>query len=247
MVRSRLTLLVLGSLLAAACGSSTPSPDLGQREASPGGDLLGGDQARLSDGAREQARLDARREAGGTPKAKDCAATFGKALTSAFGRLDGTLLAVVTPTDTQCAQPNSDHLIVQVKVNGAAYRMVVNILSTVAGVDPRVLLDEVEAPLPSPAWSEGWHPGVTLDYVTTLAVHSDDFTPYEMNALVTRVSERLTLGAPISVYATSTGGTKADSAHLIHRNQAGKDGAIVVDPQGAKPSFLLFHFAEQTF
>jgi hypothetical protein len=239
---SRRALLLIALL--AGCHSSSAD-----RDASPGPDQLVKDQL-----VKDAARLDAHtageagtaREAGGTSKAKDCASTFGTELTNAFGRIDGTLLAVVAPQDTQCAQPNDDHLIVQVMMNQKAYRMVVNVLSS--GADTKVRFAEVEHALPGPAWSEGWHAGAVLDYVSTLAVHSTvGFTPYEMSALITQVSDRLTLGAPISVYATSAGGTKADSAHLVHRNATNKDGAIVVDPKGATPHFLLFHFPDQTF
>jgi hypothetical protein len=216
--------------LLAGCHSSSSGSD-----AAPGLDQL------VKDSAGE-----ARREAGGTPKAKDCASTFGAELTNAFGRIDGTLLAVVTPQDTQCAQPNNDHLIIRVTMNQKAYRMVANVLSS--GADTKVRFGELQHALPEPAWSEGWHAGVALDYVSTLGVHSTaGFLPYEMNALVAQVSDRLTLGAPISIYATSAGGAKADSAHLIHRNATNKDGAIVIDPKGAAPRFLLFHFADQTF
>src|SRR4051794_34872783 len=54
--------------------------------------------------------------AGGAPgdKSAGCASTFGSALTSAFGRIDGTVLAVVKPIDTQCAMPNNDHLVLEV-------------------------------------------------------------------------------------------------------------------------------------
>jgi hypothetical protein len=199
-----------------------------------------------SSGPAEAAlRLDSSRtDLGPSAKSKDCASTFASALTSAFGRIDGTLLSVVAPQDKQCVWVNDDHLVLQVTVSGQVYRMVVNILSDRAG-DQRVRLADVERPLPEPAWSEGWHAGAALDYVNSLSMHSTaDFTPYEMYPLVAQVSDRLTLGAPISVYATSSGGS---SAHKVHRNYTGQDGAIVIEPTGAKPRFLLFHFSEQTF
>jgi hypothetical protein len=74
-------------------------------------------------------------------------------------------------------------------------------------------------------------------------VHKTGLTQLELAPLVAAVSDRLTPGAPISVYASTSGG---DSAHLVHRNAANQDGAIVVDPTGA-PSYLLFAFAEQSF
>lgn len=177
------------------------------------------------------------------PEGSTC---FGSELTDGFGRIDGTLLAVQRPSDTDCAMPNDDHLIVQVLVHGAAYRMVINVLSDGRnGTDTRLRFADVPADLPAPPWEEGWHLGVSLDYPDTLGVHVADFTPYAMDELVEEVASRLTLDAPISIYATSN--DRPESAHLVHRNGRDEDGAIVVDPTGASPRFLLFHFDGQEF
>jgi hypothetical protein len=132
-------------------------------------------------------------------------------------------------------------------MKGAAYRMVINVQSTVAGVDPRVQLAEVRNTLPGAAWSEGWHTGVTFDYPRTLGIDKRDFAPYPMADLVHLVLDKVTLGEKVSVFATSAGGTKADSAHLIHRNGGDVDGAVVLDPTSATARFLLFAFANQDF
>jgi hypothetical protein len=169
-------------------------------------------------------------------KAAGCASTFGTALTDAFGRIDGTVLAVVPPNLQTCAQPNSTHLVVQIMMNGAAYRMVMN-------VDSDLTVREVDKPLAGPAWSDGWHVDAPLDYVSNLDQHSADFAAVDTVAVVT---DALQLGARVSVFATSTGGTKADSAHLVHRNSTGADGALVISPDTA-PHYFLFRFANQTF
>jgi hypothetical protein len=179
---------------------------------------------------------------GGVDKSADCASTFGTALTNSFGRVDGTVLAVVQPGDMKCPMPNSDHLILEVTMNGSAYRMVVNMQSTTG--DPNVQYLVLAHALPAPAWSEGWHTGLSLDYVNDLGVHGDAFTPHPMAELATLVTGALTVGSKISVYASSSGGA---SAHLVHRNPVSADGAIVVDPAGAAPQMLLFHFADQSF
>src|SRR4051812_39193939 len=75
-------------------------------------------------------------------KSAACASTFGNALTNAFGRLDGTVLAVVAPGNQRCAMPNGTHVVVQVTMDGAAYRMVVNVLSTSG--DPHVWLGAID-------------------------------------------------------------------------------------------------------
>jgi len=173
-----------------------------------------------------------------------CASQFGSELTAAFGRLDGTVLGVVEPGNMTCAMPNSTHVVLEVTMHGAAYRMVVNVLSTSS--DPHVWLDEVDAPLAGDPWQEGWHPGVQLDYVTTLQVAKTAFTQADEATAVARVKQQVVPGARVSVYATSSGGSTASSAHLIHRNATNMDGAIVISPDTA-PHFLLTAFPEQAF
>lgn len=177
-------------------------------------------------------------------KAAACASTFGKGLTAGFGRLDGVVTAIVKPSDTQCPLPNNDHVIVQVKMKGEVYRVVVNVQSDRPGSDIRVRYLEKAIKLPAPAFSEGWNTGVKLDYVADLGVKIDDFTPYELTVLSDKVADVIPLGAKVSVYSDTSGGS---SSHLVHRNDGTKDGAIVIDPEGASPKALLFAFATQTF
>lgn len=173
-----------------------------------------------------------------TDKARSCATMFGTALTNAFGRVDGTVRAVVPPAHPSCPMPNGTHLVLQVTVDGQVYRMVVN---------TDVLLAEVDAPLAGPAWAEGWHPGAQLDYVTTLHVASTAFAPHPPGDITTLVTAPIELGARISVFGTSSGGANAASAHLVHRNLTNADGAIVIGPDTSAPHYLLFRFANQTF
>jgi hypothetical protein len=187
------------------------------------------------DGAARDAPIDS------SDKAEACASTFGDSLTDAFGRLDGTILAVVPPGNKTCTAPNATHVVLQVTMGGAAYRMVVNVLSTSS--DPHVWLGETSAPLAGGPWSEGWHPDVELDYVTTLGVTKSSFTEANQLEAVRRLDAALTIGAQVSVYATSSGGA---SAHLVHRNLTNADGAIVVDPDTA-PRYLLSAFPQQVF
>ncbi|MFT3775381.1 MAG: hypothetical protein QM820_59300 [Minicystis sp.] len=182
-------------------------------------------------------------DGGPIDKAKDCAATFGQALTASFGRLDGTVLAVVKPSDTQCPLPNSDHLILQVVMNGEPYRLVVNIKSDFGS--PDVFYRTLDHALPGPAWAEGWHTGLGLDYVADFGVHADaSFTAHPLSELADIVTDAITLGQKVSVYADSSGGS---SAHKVHRNGSNLDGAIILDPDGPAPKALLFHFATQSF
>ena len=178
---------------------------------------------------------------GGAPidKAMNCASMFGDALTDSYGRIDGTVEAIVAPDDGQCPLVNDDHLVIQVRMNGAVYRMVVNIAD--------VAYATTSAPLIGPAWQEGWHTDVALEYPTDLDAHSDGFEQLPLEVLVEEISSGIDLGAPISVYAVSSGGEYASSAHLIHRNNTGSDGAILLDPTSEAPVYLLFRFASQSF
>ena len=175
-----------------------------------------------------------------------CATTFGSALTQGFGRIDGTVYAVQKPSDTTCTFPNSDHVILQVLMNGAVYRLVVNVQSDRAGSDPKILIATLPHALPAPAFSEGWHTDAPLDYVTALGAHSDaSFTALTLADATTKIATDVKVGDSISVYGTSGAG-RPESAHLIHRNAANADGAIVLRPT-ASPQFILFHFDNQTF
>jgi hypothetical protein len=195
----------------------------------------------LTDAGLEDAGVDA-----GRGKAAGCASTFGAALTNAFGRVDGTVVAVVPPGDPLCALQNGDHVVVQVTFDGGVHRMVINVQSSFG--DPRIKVRELSAPLPAPALEPGWHPGLRLDYPTMFDVHADGgWESLPLAAAAARVWDVVEVGAPISVYATSTGGANASSAHKVHRNGGGADGALVLSPTSATPRWVLFSFANQTF
>ena len=97
-------------------------------------------------------------------------------------------------------------------------------------------------------WTEGWHDTVTLDYVSDLSVHSTSFVPTKQAALVQHITDEINLGDHISVFATS-GTTEPHSAHLVHRSTgpANQDGAIILNPESAKPHYILLAFGEQIF
>lgn len=178
-----------------------------------------------------------------TSKAGACVDAFGDALPSGYGRLDGTVIAVLAPGE-QCPMENADHVIVEVLASGAVYRVVVNVLSTSA--DPDVRFGTLDHALPAPTFGDGFHTGVTLDYATDLGLHSNapPFAPKPMSELGPLVVAKIDVGAKIAAYAQGTTGT---SIHKAHRNGGGKDGALVVDPTGPTPHWLVFHFANQSF
>jgi hypothetical protein len=238
------------SATAVACGQEGRARQLGagstggETSSSGGGAGNTGSGGAGGEGGGEGGAGGGQGGAGGViDKSASCAREFGDALTAGFGRIDGTVLAVVKPTDTQCAFPNDDHLVLQVVMGGAAYRMVINVQSDFG--DPRVLFTNLDAPLPAPAWADGWHTGVQLDYAATLGAHSDDFTPYDLTELSNLIADQIDLDQRVSVYADTSGG---HSAHKVHKNDGmNVDGAVVLDPTGANPRWLLFRFDEQVF
>jgi hypothetical protein len=235
------SLLAYVPLLLVACSSSSPSSRASPDAGHPGAPDAAADAPRTPDASTSEAGV--RDAASDVDKAAPCATSFGDALTNAFGRLDGTVLAVVPPNDQTCAMPNMTHLVVQVTMNGAAYRMVVDVLSDDG--DPDVSFYEMNAPLKDGAWAEGWHAGVSLDYVLTLDVHSTSFTSMTQANLVAKVTSEITLGSKVSFFATSM--DEPTSAHLVHRNLTNQDGAIVLGPDTGSPHYLLFRFSDQTF
>jgi hypothetical protein len=175
-------------------------------------------------------------------KSAGCVGQFGNALTDGFGRLDGTLIAVVPP-GSDCPRPNSTHLILEVRQGGAVYRMVAAVVSDFG--NPVMALAERDAALAGPAWQEGWHPGVGFDYVSTMGLHRLDFVPSPMQDLVDTIDRAAVIGGKISVFATVE--QQHDSAHLIHRNQSNQDGAIVFGADSASPHYFMLRFDNQLF
>jgi hypothetical protein len=221
-------------LMIAGCGGGTSA-----NSATGGGAMGGGGAAQGGGGGQGDGGQGGQ---GGQPsvdKSQGCADTFGDGLTATFGRLDGTVHAVVKPTDTHCTLFNDDHLVVQVAMNGAIYRMVVNI--------DNIGYLNIAGALVGEAWSEGWHEAAVLDYPADLGVTANEFTTTDLTTLANTVTDAITVGDPISVFAESSGGTFASSAHLIHRNNGKSDGALVLDPTSSAPRYLLFRFDNQVF
>ncbi len=136
-------------------------------------------------------------------------------------------------------------------MHDAVYRMVVNVLST--SNEPDVFLGTTDAPLAGDPWQEGWHPGVVLDYVTTLGVTKSQFTDSMQADAVARVMDstfssfrRARLGLRDDLF--SGGGTGKRAAHtFVHRNLTeSRRRDPVLTPETA-PHYLLTAFPEQTF
>ena len=171
-------------------------------------------------------------------KAENCATEFGSLFTKTNGRADGTLVALVRPSDQQCAMPNGSHVTVQLSIHGQVQRLVVSV--------KEIAITTVSEPLLGPPYEEGWHADQSIDYWTDLGVHSTDFSSATMDETVDFICAHLDLGAEVSVFAYSDG-EKPSSAHQIHRNDKYPDGAIVAHPTSKNPIYLLFRYEDQVF
>ena len=222
------------ALFLAAAAAACSSGSSGDTNDGGAGDAASEVDASSSDASDAGADVD---------KSATCAATFGQAIGSVgFARFDGTVVAVVPPNDQACAEPNSTHLVVQIQSEGAVYRMVVDVADK---ADPGTIhTSTIQHALVGPSWADGWH-SMLLDYVTDLATHSSSFAQTDTATAVSATTAALDIGAHVSIYATAQG--EADSAHLVHRNFTNADGAIVVHPEDANPTWLLFAFSDQSF
>ncbi len=175
----------------------------------------------------------------GTPTRQACTSTFGTALTKTFGRMDGYLVAIVPPGNGGC-NADSNHLHLQVRVNGAIYDVAVDVDSpTIEDVHTGTR----DLPLIGAAWSEGWHPGGLVDYVS-LGVHSVDLPLGTKPGLVSEMTNDLASANHVSIYATGYG---PDGAHLVHRNGNGHDGVIVTQPLSSPSHMRFLSFTSQSF
>ena len=170
----------------------------------------------------------------GTPTRVACVGGLGRGLSPAHGRLDGTLVSIVGPTDRGC--PNdSSHLHLQVKMSGSVYDIAINLDG---------LEGETDAKLPGIPFSEGWHP-MDLDYVGDLGLHSTNITLTSPGPIRDRVVSALAKANHISIFGTGYPGS--DGAHIVHYKGAGLDGAIVINPSAPKAHVIAFRFDNDTF
>ncbi len=174
----------------------------------------------------------------GTPVRQACVMANGTVMSDGtFGRLDGTIVAVTPPgaVDGTC-QPDADHVHVQVRAHNKVYDIAINV-----GAD--VHSQTFDRPLFDPAWSEGWHTGVFVEY-TGIGLHSTTIPLPKAGELIDAVLTDLATANHISVYATGYG---PEGAHRVHRNSQGRDGLLVTHPLRAPAHARAFSFSNQTF
>jgi hypothetical protein len=175
----------------------------------------------------------------GSPMRQPCTNNLGTALTSVYGRLDGYLVAIVPPGNGAC-NADTDHVHLQIQMNGAIYDVAVNVGSS----DPT--MDDVHTTtreVALPVWQEGWHTGVLQDYVS-LGVHSTEIPLGTRTQNTTDIMNDLATVNHISVFGTGYG---PDGTHLIHRNGQGHDGLLVTEPLSTPAHVRMFSFTTQAF
>jgi len=118
----------------------------------------------------------------------------------------------------------------------------VNVESTSG--NPDVFFRTVGAALRGGAWTEGWHPGQTLDYPSNLGVSSTSFTEETLTQLTASVDNLIANANHVSIFTT---GFDPTGGHLIHREGSSHDGAIVINPTTSSPTYLLFRFSTDSF
>jgi hypothetical protein len=208
-------------ILIAACGSSSSA-------------TIDGAVAIDSGGTRDGIHVD-----DGAPMRLPCTNQLGNAMTSAFGRLDGYLVAIVPPGGGSCGA-DSSHIHLQVQANGAVYDFAVNVGAP--GMED-VHTTTREVTMPGAAWTEGWHPGAIDDYIA-LGVHSPDLVLETRAQLTSEVTADLASANHISVFATGYG---PSGGHLVHRNNSGRDGLVVTQPLSNPSHARMFSFSNQVF
>jgi hypothetical protein len=171
----------------------------------------------------------------GTPTRVPCTNSFGAGLSGTFGRIDGTIAAVVPPGHGACSA-DRHHVHLQISSQGQIYDVAVN---TDGG-----FIAERQAPLPGGPWSEGWHRGGSLDYPTDLGLHSSDFTAGSEAELDAQLESALANANHVSVFATLY---SHSGVHLVHRRGNGVDGALILDPLSPNARVFAFHFDTQSF
>ncbi|HET7499731.1 MAG TPA: lamin tail domain-containing protein [Kofleriaceae bacterium] len=187
--------------------------------------------------------IDASTGGDGTPTRLPCTSSFGSAMNTTFGRLDGFLVSIVNPapSGSGCAS-DAHHVHLQILVNGGVEDIAVNVDSSVGTPDVDFL--QLNAPLHGAGWLEGWHPSQAFDYANDLGVHSGAFSVTTPTQLTQILDTALASANHVSIFCT---GFDATGGHLVHRHARDDDGAIVINPLSASPTYLLFHFADQTF
>lgn len=175
----------------------------------------------------------------GAPVRLPCTNQLGTQMSTEFGRLDGTIVAVVPPGNGAC-NADTGHIHLQVKTNGAIYDLSINVGE---GSMQDVHSATRDMKLPGPVWSEGWHPAIGNDYVA-LGIRAADLPLRTKAELTAELMTELATANHVSVFAIGYG---PDGGHLVHRNGGGRDGLLITKPLSASARVRAFSFSAQSF
>lgn len=173
----------------------------------------------------------------GEPIRQPCVSSFGDGLSGTAGRLDGTIVAVVSPSKSRECNAGPRHVHIQVLSRGQIYDVAVNVSGG--------YIADKQVPLPGAAWDDGWHPGTTISYPTDLGLTRADFRRGALRDLSAELETELAHSNHVSVYGTTY---NRGGIHLIHRVDSGRsDGAVFTDPLSPSARVIAFHFSDQQF
>lgn len=227
--------VALGIILSvAACGGSTTSS---ANASSDDGGSSQGDGATSDDGASADDAGPASRNAACTPLAQQT----GTAVSSSYGRLDGTLVYVVGIGQGHACNGDDSHVHLQIEVSGNVYDVAVDIGTT----KDEVGLDEQSITVPGGTWAEGWHGSDAMSY-KSIGVSSSSMPLTAPNAVGSQLESLLVSTSKISIFCM--GYAQGNGCHDVHYDDgSGKDGAIVVDPTSDSSPVVFFRFSSQSF
>lgn len=229
---------VLALLAIAACGD-TASTDVSDAATSSGDGGSSPDDASMSDDG-----APATSDAAAAPRNASCTPLSqqnGTAVSTSYGRLDGTLVFVVGIGQGRSCNGDDNHVHLQVEVSGEVYDVAVDIGAT----NDEVGLYETSIEVPGGAWSEGWHGSDAFAY-PGLGVHSSSLPLEAPKQVGTELESLLTSTSKISIFCT--GYSQGNGCHDVHyTNGSGRDGAIVLDPTSTTSPVLFFRFSTQSF
>lgn len=224
-----------GLLLFVAAACSSPSSTQHADAHGPGSDANDGSGSAIADAPGSGGSDD------GTPTRMPCTNNYGNALSTQFGRLDGFLVAIIQPGNGSC-NADQDHVHLQIEMNDAIYDVAIDVASSSGPNDVHTLTRD--GAMIGSAWAEGWHTLESLDYPTTLDVHSADLTLETPQQLASEITSDLATVNHISIFSTGYG---PDGSHLVHREGSSHDGMLVTEPLSATTHQRLFSFSDQSF
>lgn len=243
-------LLVLG-----ACGGTTTSS--GDDSASAGGADGGGvsfDGGTTTDDSGASSGSDSGSGGGGggggtsdagsaarNPSCTPLSKQNGRAVSTSYGRLDGTLVYIVGQGGSAACNGDDSHIHLQVEVSGDVYDVAVDIGKS----SDEVGVDQQSIEVPGGAWSEGWHAADSLGY-KSVGLHSTSLPLAKPNDVAAQLEGLLASTTHVSIFCT--GYTQHNGCHDVHyQNGTTTDGAIVLDPSTANAPVVFLRFSGDSF